>query len=1363
MWTTHAIRLPYFPPPSCRPSGVCRLFAARVRSPSRSLSETRFGRETATDSQWERAERRFTLCAGDHARPRPSTERVQGDFGPHPPASAARWRLALVSRAMGGRADFTSLTRSSRRLAIALVALVVATICGVSALPPPLSGPLVSLLSTAGVYFNFSQAHPLQPAQWVAAPSGDPNAGLIRITDQAQAIDFGPHDTTGKGTDGTSCLGVAHPSLPRLVVVALCRRPAHVLSLAVETAHAALVLPAESALRSVGDRPARRVQLAHRLPDRWMDAGQPADAAPHPVSVAKERRVHEGLADFCSLCALSSVCCRVVPSFPSQATWINLEKMEGAAHVFSALEGGFTLSISIDGSTRKLQLIDNNYAFDAPIVCASNSPIPIAVWTLVAVTQYNTTGDLSDSRTELRINGILDASCTGQPYWDSPIVPKTNIYVGLDAVSADDTMHASLAMWCFWYRPLTPAEHVILANEDPSSVAGPLPLIVFPPPETGVPLLDYTPRVLSVVPQTSLRGTSTFTVCLTGSYPGGVSPACLSWSSGVAPTPQTFSLTNPPGNTGGAIQFTWSSSFVGTGMPGGYSNAYWQSLFVLPSSLSFTRTPPRSQIDATTIQWAANFGPQPTGQRWEWKQGAAAGTGYAFFNFFNDQQHRVNLLDSAELARIGASPSAPPPTLIHSRAQGFSFGIWLNMTTDAYYYVPMSIYKHLFSYTGGPPTGVKLEFAVWQNLTVSFTYDTCSYTIPSPGRLSVFQWQHFGVSVSEAGVLDAFWNGARAAGPVSCGPPLADFTGLNPTLWHARIGSNQTGVYQSADPNYWPMRVEIAQIVFHSRTLVAEEWRILAMTPPANIWNQPMPFTALNTVPLTLAVNEESVYSVVPGSWYGGDVTMYFVANVANVFVGCVGGAGCTDATADGTGYAAAVKLSWSPSSMTASAGMVKSIRIRMPSSCINMKTFLVGDTANYRGVQEGLDQQTICVTSVGYLQTKPAVRFDFTTPPVHAPSSVNMANGYYIAALRNNVNDYMVMAPSGGDGSTGAYNSIIPSSTTGFTVLFHVMQLREMCSQIIWIADHYRFRMHCSGYLHAEIYPNGWVDYVRRERSYSSSDRAACLSRDHFLTSLLSSDLSRSLGLLRHQHHLPDADAVRLDRHVVRCRSAVHRPPALRRRQPRRVPDRQVLDAAAADPAREPDQRGRHQLAVGSHLADLVLRAPTDVERVPGHRDGIPTARLRQRAIHHPDVGSAEDVSDQRHLPDHALPAAHVWRHHHGVDELAGGRRRLSAVHHVEQRPGRRRSGEEGGADIHVHVLGCGHDQLQPRAGRRRHPLRPPEDDVRRLAPDARRTGGGTNSPAADHRAGTRRTRIHCEYDLPGWVLLLPRRQHAE
>jgi hypothetical protein len=193
--------------------------------------------------------------------------------------------------------------------------------------------------------------------------------------------------------------------------------------------------------------------------------------------------------------------------------------------------------------------------------------------------------------------------------------------------------------------------------------------------------LDSTPFILSVVPQTSLRGTSTFTVCLTGDYPGSVSPACLTWSSGVAPTPQTFSLINPPGNTGGNIGFTWSKSFAGSGMPGGQPDSYWVSLFVLPADLVFTRSPPRSQIDSTTIQWAMTFGPAPPAPNFRWNQGAAPGTGYGFFDFFLDWRHRADLMDSTALAAVGASPLSPPPTLLHPRQLGFAFGVWINMVS----------------------------------------------------------------------------------------------------------------------------------------------------------------------------------------------------------------------------------------------------------------------------------------------------------------------------------------------------------------------------------------------------------------------------------------------------------------------------------------------------------------------------------------------------------------------------------------------------------------------------------------------------------------------------------------------------------
>jgi hypothetical protein len=195
---------------------------------------------------------------------------------------------------------------------------------------------------------------------------------------------------------------------------------------------------------------------------------------------------------------------------------------------------------------------------------------------------------------------FLVSLCVLSPYWgDLPYENKGNLYIGYDPISNDpDVLHAYLALWTFWYFPLDSSEHAALAAELPLSISGPLEVTVTPPLEEGTPLLDSTPLVLSVVPQSSVKGTnSTFTMCLRSDPPGGAAPACLTWTSTSALIPQTITLTNPQK---GNIRFWWESSFTGTNLPGGLSEEYYNSLFTLPRNMSFANTVAFEQMSGTT-------------------------------------------------------------------------------------------------------------------------------------------------------------------------------------------------------------------------------------------------------------------------------------------------------------------------------------------------------------------------------------------------------------------------------------------------------------------------------------------------------------------------------------------------------------------------------------------------------------------------------------------------------------------------------------------------------------------------------------------------------------------------------------------
>ncbi len=446
----------------------------------------------------------------------------------------------------------------------------------------------------------------------------------------------------------------------------------------------------------------------------------------------------------------------VVSAGWSLAVWINVRSLSlGSAHVFSALQAGYTLRLSIDASTQRLQLVDSNYAYAAPLVCSSVSKVPLYTWSLISITQWNTTADLSDSLTELYVNGAWDASCSNgtataagshsMPYWDSPVNAKSNIYVGLDAIDDTAVTVADLALWGFWYEPLAAADHATLWNEPPTAIAGPQPVSIFPPIEAGTPLLGMTPRVLQLVPQTSMRGNSTFTLCLT-SIPAGagaVSPPCLSWSSGMLMLSQSMSITNPGGSN---VRFTFSSTFSGVNMPTpGNNNSYWNSLFLLPPDLLFAQTVPYEQITNTTRVWHMPFGPAPATLPSNWGlyvRGSTPSTGFGFLSMY--YANTWLLTDPTTLAAVGATNNAPPPMLLNSQQQGYSVSIWLNVSASpgaawsgVGSYTPL--YNGRLSWPGGPVPGQLFSLSLIQNLSIYFQAEGCAYTFPPQPLLQSFQ------------------------------------------------------------------------------------------------------------------------------------------------------------------------------------------------------------------------------------------------------------------------------------------------------------------------------------------------------------------------------------------------------------------------------------------------------------------------------------------------------------------------------------------------------------------------------------------------------------------------------------------------
>ena len=65
-----------------------------------------------------------------------------------------------------------------------------------AAVPLSLSPAVLSLLSTAGVTFNFSSTNSFHQAQWVPAPSGMSNAGIIEFSKTTQEMDLSQRKQT---------------------------------------------------------------------------------------------------------------------------------------------------------------------------------------------------------------------------------------------------------------------------------------------------------------------------------------------------------------------------------------------------------------------------------------------------------------------------------------------------------------------------------------------------------------------------------------------------------------------------------------------------------------------------------------------------------------------------------------------------------------------------------------------------------------------------------------------------------------------------------------------------------------------------------------------------------------------------------------------------------------------------------------------------------------------------------------------------------------------------------------------------------------------------------------------------------------
>jgi len=289
-----------------------------------------------------------------------------------------------------------------------------------------------------------------------------------------------------------------------------------------------------------------------------------------------------------------------------------------------------------------------------------------------------------------------------------------------------------------------------------------------------------------------------------------------------------------------------------------------------------------------------------------------------------------------------------------------------------------------------------------------------------------------------------------------------------------RIGPNITGNRLEEDGDFWPLRMELGRVSFFSRTLLPEEWHLAAMSPPLPVEKQALPFTQVTLPPLSLATADTFTWAVYPPSWFGNAVTLYVGASVAGAF------SGGTEVRGEvGNAYPTVRKLVWNKVAVgTAGATTpIQSLELIMPLStgCINYYSWTVGDTAHFKSVL--LDDFRICVSTLTYLQSHIIVSLDLSAPPVPAsrypyiPMSTSPPTGLaqFRYATNDNINFY-----SSTDRAMGTPSTIIPTHSTGFTAMIHVMHAREQCDEFIFYLEHLRLRMHCSGILHLEFYATG-------------------------------------------------------------------------------------------------------------------------------------------------------------------------------------------------------------------------------------------------------------------------------------------------
>lgn len=98
------------------------------------------------------------------------------------------------------RRALTSSSGSTLRQCSSITAIALSVLCALCALsvvsgaapaaPSSLSPALLSLLSSAGVLFNYSQPHPYHQAKWMAPPSGAAGTGILSFDEQTQEMDL---------------------------------------------------------------------------------------------------------------------------------------------------------------------------------------------------------------------------------------------------------------------------------------------------------------------------------------------------------------------------------------------------------------------------------------------------------------------------------------------------------------------------------------------------------------------------------------------------------------------------------------------------------------------------------------------------------------------------------------------------------------------------------------------------------------------------------------------------------------------------------------------------------------------------------------------------------------------------------------------------------------------------------------------------------------------------------------------------------------------------------------------------------------------------------------------------------------------